>query len=407
MMSQAQPARRRKKNEDAARAARARELQEANVKLLAPKIISTDQRPVFDPFAEELLPETVAPKAERNGTKISIGANGKVGLSGPSRVGASGAGRANGATESRTATSSAAFGSGPSRIQIQRKTSPPPLNRKARQRQAFANELKKSAKQGSVFSVQHLVDEEGYGPPPAGLSRPGSRSPLPGNGSGSKDVVTSLKPARVAVDSRGLLKLRPDEGNRYKSLEAVQRDRSGAGSSSRGPLLHPPSKDRAGPSSAVARATSPPKPARAKPPLPPVASSARAAPAPAPRSPKRRARPHSSSPSSSADSGSSPPPSRPRTAKRYRSASPAARAGIDVSAEIRAMFARPGRAPPRAGWESDEEGSDDMEAGLSDLEEEERRAARIARLEDRKEEMEEQRRAEDKARKKTGKKGAR
>ena len=55
------------------------------------------------------------------------------------------------------------------------------------------------------------------------------------------------------------------------------------------------------------------------------------------------------------------------------------------------MFRRPGRPPLRPVAHSDD-GSSDMEAGLSDVEEEESRAARIARKEDEAAEREERER---------------
>ncbi|WWC89389.1 uncharacterized protein L201_004312 [Kwoniella dendrophila CBS 6074] len=57
---------------------------------------------------------------------------------------------------------------------------------------------------------------------------------------------------------------------------------------------------------------------------------------------------------------------------------------MDIRAEIQNLFRRPGAAPPRRRYEDEfsDSGSEDMEAGLSDVEEEERRTARIARRED-------------------------
>ncbi len=51
-----------------------------------------------------------------------------------------------------------------------------------------------------------------------------------------------------------------------------------------------------------------------------------------------------------------------------------------MSAQIQAIFRRPGRPEPRRYADSD--ASSDMEAGLSDVELEEQRTARIARKED-------------------------
>lgn len=70
-----------------------------------------------------------------------------------------------------------------------------------------------------------------------------------------------------------------------------------------------------------------------------------------------------------------------------------------VSAMIREMFQRPGRPAPARYADSDD--GSDMEAGLSDVEEEERRAAAIARREDERAEREEKERkaAKEKAKK--------
>ncbi|WVQ99332.1 hypothetical protein IAU59_006464 [Kwoniella sp. CBS 9459] len=129
-----------------------------------------------------------------------------------------------------------------------------------------------------------------------------------------------------------------------------------------------------------------------------VMSSAAIASANLPR--KRRPSPSSSDSGSGSDSdiSSSPRPSKKRYNARDRS--PPLRLNerssqFDVSAEIQAMFRRPGRAPlPSRRYQDDisDDGSSDMEAGLSDVEVEERRAARIARREDEEAEREERER---------------
>lgn len=101
--------------------------------------------------------------------------------------------------------------------------------------------------------------------------------------------------------------------------------------------------------------------------------------------------------SSSSTSSTSPPPSKKRYASRL---SPPLRlndksSAAAVSAEIQALFRRPGRPPPsrKSGYDDDlSDGSSDMEAGLSDVELEESRAARIARKEDEAAEREERER---------------
>jgi protein SPT2 len=64
-----------------------------------------------------------------------------------------------------------------------------------------------------------------------------------------------------------------------------------------------------------------------------------------------------------------------------------------VSAMIQELFRRPDRPPPRRVYSDEESGSgSDMEAGLSDVEEEEQRALRVARREDELAEREERER---------------
>ena len=69
-----------------------------------------------------------------------------------------------------------------------------------------------------------------------------------------------------------------------------------------------------------------------------------------------------------------------------------------ISAQIQDLFRRPGRGPPRPVVYSDDESDSDMEAGVTDMEAEERAAARIARLEDEMEERKERERKEAKER---------
>ncbi|WVF71525.1 hypothetical protein IAT40_006332 [Kwoniella sp. CBS 6097] len=119
---------------------------------------------------------------------------------------------------------------------------------------------------------------------------------------------------------------------------------------------------------------------------------------------KRRPSPSSSESGSDSDSYSSGSTSARPSKKRYdprgRGRSPPLRLNerssqFDVSAEIQAMFRRPGRPPlPSRRYEDDisDDGSSDMEAGLSDVEVEEKRAARIARREDEEAEREERER---------------
>lgn len=147
--------------------------------------------------------------------------------------------------------------------------------------------------------------------------------------------------------------------------------------------------------SAIKSRNHPPAPApgaagnrvKAKP--PPIPTSARPVSGGAKSSSKPQPTRRNRSPSSS--STSSYESERPR--KRYRDdddlheMSQAA-----VSAQIQALFRRPGGAPRRYADEYSDDGSSDMEAGIDDVEQEERRTAAIARREDELAEREEKER---------------
>lgn len=110
----------------------------------------------------------------------------------------------------------------------------------------------------------------------------------------------------------------------------------------------------------------------------------------APARTRPRASSDSSSSTSSSSSSSSPPPARKK---------PRAGGKSDISSMIQDIFRRPGRpALPQRDIDSDSDGSDDMEAGYSDVQEEERRAIAIARREDEIAEREERERRERKER---------
>ncbi|OCF36672.1 hypothetical protein I316_01268 [Kwoniella heveanensis BCC8398] len=235
---------------------------------------------------------------------------------------------------------------------------------------------------------------------------------------------------RAQFQAEGMRKLCPDRATRdRRSIEEIQRDikarsKKGAGGDEalsggpatdreRGPKRSP-ERGQYGQASANGSAT---KPGIRPPPRPPkrddrgrpIPSSTTAiTTANAKASFKRRPSPSSSNSASDSDSysSSSPRPSKKRYDPysngrgRGRSRSPPLRLNerssqFDVSAEIQAMFRRPGRPPlPSRGYADDisDDGSSDMEAGLSDVEVEERRAARIARREDEEAEREERER---------------
>jgi protein SPT2 len=197
-----------------------------------------------------------------------------------------------------------------------------------------------SAKRGkatSIFSVK-----SNNPPPPQRVVSTSSAGK--GKGKGKEVGHTDLRA------------LCPDRGNRdNRSIDQIQKDikarKLGAGVKE------------------VKRSKSPDKPSISKPPRPGVSSSSsRRRPSPSP----------STSTSSSEDEA-------PR--KRVKPDDDRTK----VSAMIQELFRRPGGQGGRKAVYSDSE-SDDMEAGLSDVEEEEARAIRIARREDELAEREERER---------------
>lgn len=97
------------------------------------------------------------------------------------------------------------------------------------------------------------------------------------------------------------------------------------------------------------------------------------------RSPTRKSKPRARSPLSS--STSSYESDRPhKRSRRYDDDDMEEPSQADISAQIQAMFRRPGAAQRR--YQDDFSDDSDMEAGLSDVEQEERRTAAIARRED-------------------------
>lgn len=255
----------------------------------------------------------------------------------------------------------------------------PMLNRKEK----AALKLARQSKADSMFSVQSLVDKaEGTSsrsvsprrpPPRPSVSSALKKSTTPAmaaKASGGKGIAGMKK----SLDVSGLRKLCPDRASRdRRTVDEIQRDirarkgvQSGAASaasskpSSAGPLRdsrdkeRDRSRDRRSPPRSVGKVRR--------------------------RSPSR----------SDSDSDASTPP-RKRHAlggPDFDGDAPSSRAA--VSALIQGMFNR-GRSKRQYHDESD---GSDMEAGLSDIDSEEKRAAKIARREDQEEErLEAERRA--------------
>jgi protein SPT2 len=171
----------------------------------------------------------------------------------------------------------------------------------------------------------------------------------------STSSASARKGKGKEVGHTDLRALCPDRGNRdNRSIDQIQRDIKAR-------KLGPGVKD-------AKRSRSPDKASTSKPSRPGVSSSSRRRPSPSP----------STSTSSSEDEA-------PR--KKMKPDDERTK----VSAMIQELFRRPGGQGGRKAVYSDSE-SDDMEAGLSDVEEEEARAIRIARREDELAEREERER---------------
>lgn len=247
-----------------------------------------------------------------------------------------------------------------------------------------ALKLARESKTDSMFSVQSLVDmAEGTSSRSVSPRRPPPPRPVPP--SGLKKSTTSAMAAKAGakglsgmkkgLDVSGLRKLCPDRDHRdRRSIDEIQRDirlRKGIQSG--------PAGIQSGPASASS--SKPPSTGAAKDRGRDIRDR---------RSPPRRSPPRSAgkarrrSPSTSdSDSDASTPPRKKRAfgGPDFDGDAPSSRAA--VSAMIRGMFNR-GRSQ-RTYDDYSDEGSD-MEAGLSDIDSEEKRAAKIARLEDAKEE---------------------
>jgi protein SPT2 len=200
-----------------------------------------------------------------------------------------------------------------------------------------------SAKRGKSTSIFSVKSNNPPQPPPQRVVSTSSAGK--GKGKGKEVGHTDLRA------------LCPDRGNRdNRSIDQIQKDikarKLGSGVKE------------------VKQSRSPDKPSNSKPPRPGISSSSRRRPSPSP----------STSTSSSEDEA-------PR--KRVKPDDDRTK----VSAMIQELFRRPGTGGQggRKAVYSDSE-SDDMEAGLSDVEEEEARAIRIARREDELAEREERER---------------
>lgn len=290
----------------------------------------------YDPFAEDARP---GPSAVGNSLEVLIQIIAKKSSSKP--VGNAANGRAPSNGSSRTSSSSR-----------QRKPSPPALGRKEKAIQKLQRASKNSAAD-SVFSVQALVEAHEGSPRHSPRPTP-PRQPVPVSKVPPKAVVKKGGLKRN-VDVSGLRKLCPDRDSRdQRTIDEIQRDIRARRATS---------------------GTSTPREAEAAPP--------RKLPREMPREPPgrvRQRRPVSSSDSES-DLSDTPPPR-----KRPRDRSPPFKEPdrATVSALIQGMFNR-GRAPRNYTADSDDS---DMEAGLDDVLQEEKRAAAIARREDQEAERE-------------------
>ncbi|WVQ72563.1 hypothetical protein IAR50_002121 [Cryptococcus sp. DSM 104548] len=329
---------RRKQQEAASKEARRKELMRMNDSLTKKpdsKAVHVD----YDPFAEDVKRPVSVPAFKPN-VKTAAAKASSVKPGGASAPG-------------RTASSK----TGPLRSGTSGKSSNTSLTatetRKERAARLFAEKAKKSAGE-SLFSVRALVESrEPVVMPPlpqAGatkISKSLSKGAVPGRGRIPSGNIKSRKGAEVDE----LRKLCPDRDTRdRRSVDEVARDL---------------------------------KAKRSKATFPPVMSTARSlgsSKSPA-ISPKRRRSPSSESVDSD-DSIVSPPPKR---RQGYLEEPPRSM----ISAEIQALFRRPGGAPQRRYDDDFSDSSSDMEAGLEDVEGEERKAARAARMEDEAAEREE------------------
>lgn len=225
--------------------------------------------------------------------------------------------------------------------------------------------VKRSSGASSVFSVRPPTTH-------AQQSGPSSPAPLrapPSKGAPMKQTTLGRK-GKHQPGKEDLRALCPDRGSRdQRTIDEIQRD----------------IKARKNPSSTSTSRS--PKPDRNR--IAPTPMNGRTGPGSI-RPPARRRSPSTSS-SASSSSTDVPARKRPRPGESGGGSNKP-----NISSMIQDIFRRPGRPTPLQ-YDSDSEGSD-MEAGYSDVEEEERRAVRIARREDEMAEKEERERKEKKER---------
>lgn len=359
--------------EQATKDARLKALKEAKDALSRPN--PSVARIEFDPFADDAVPgpSSKAPsrRPSATGTKGSNGMAKK-----PSSSGA-GCKQSNGVKKEGGAPKKA--------------SDAPMLNRKEK----AALKLARQSKADSMFSVQSLVDKaEGTSsrsvsprrPPPP---RPGllalKKSTAPAIGAKAGGTGKGVAGMKKAIDVSGLRKLCPDRDTRdRRTVDEIQRDiRLRKGAMSTGTASAASSK----PPSAGAQRDNKDR----------VRDRGRDRRSPPRAAGKVRRRPMSSSDSDS--DASTPPRKRHALAgPNFDGDAPASRAA--VSQLIQGMF---GRGRPQQHHDDYSDGSD-MEAGLSDIDSEEKRASKIARREDAEEERLEAQRREAKERAKQGRK---
>ncbi|ODO08847.1 hypothetical protein L198_00580 [Cryptococcus wingfieldii CBS 7118] len=326
---------RRKQQEAASKEARRKELMRMN-ESLTKKPDSKAAHVEYDPFAEDVKRPVSTPACKPTGKTAAAKAPGSASApsrntpfkAGPSKSGASGKSSKSSNTYFATET------------------------RKERAARLFAQNARKSAGD-NLFNIRALVEsrEPVYLPP---LAKTGaSKPPKAQGGVSGKDRVPggSLK-TRTGAEPDELRKLCPDRDTRdRRSVDDVARDLK----AKRSKAEMVPVKSTAGPLGARN---------------------------PEMRSPKRGRRSTSSESTDSDDSIVSPPLKR-------RPGSFEEPPRSTISAEIQALFRRPGGAPQRRYDDDFSDASSDMEAGMDDVEGEERKAARAARLEDQAAEREE------------------
>ncbi|XAO23820.1 hypothetical protein I312_102601 [Cryptococcus bacillisporus CA1280] len=363
---------RRKRLEEASKEARRRELMRAHEELnrKAGGAGNSASQADYDPFAEDVKPiatSNISKPSARSGLPKAT----KAALNKPASSPSAKAGTSNKSGNTKTGTSA--------------KSSSPPvaavLGRKEKAARLFAQKAKKSAAD-SLFSVRSLVE-----------SREPAQAPITPRAGPSLVVSTSMKSQmkgkanaggrNAAVRSRLMMngkeelrKLCPDRDIRdRRSIDEISRDLKAKR------LLtdeSSPQKNTRPLTASMSNLSIPPSKAREKRPIS------------NPPSQKTRRYSLDESTDSESDSLSS---SRAKRRPKKRSRSPpnhlSEPSAAFISAEIQALFRRPGRPQPKYADDFSDASSDDMEAGLSDVEVEERRAAKIARLEDEAAEREE------------------